>query len=872
MRAYELIALRLRSLFRRNRMEGELGDEMRFHLDQLIEENVASGMSPKDARHAAMRTIGGVTQIEEECRDMRRTAWFENSVQDLKYAMRALRKTPGFTFVAVLSLALGIGANTAVFSVVHAVLVRSLPYAEPGRIVRLIHRDGGNDYANMPEFHSVSEHSTSFTSVAANHGDSDAKLEFGGNIEWLSTGDTTPGYFQTLGVPMAVGRDFTSDEARQGGPHAVILTWVVWQRAFRGDPSFVGRSVKLANVATVVAGVLPQDFWTPNPVDAYVPIRSNNEGYNTSVLARLKPGVSIDQANAELLSITETFKRERPDLVGSYFTPFSVTSYQRWLTGDVRTNLLLLFSAVVFLLVIACSNLASLLFARLAARQREIAVRLALGSSSGRLLRLFVLENAILVAAGATAGLIAASWSLDGLLHLLPYTLPAAAPIALDRPVLLFTIGISLATALAFSLVPVLISSRVKVDQALKAGRSQSTGIRQRIRSVLVVSEVALATAMLVAAALLIVSLFRQRQEKLGFDPKDVITFRTPATDARQGKAIALRQFEADLSDRIRTIPGVRGIALANVLPLTSKNNFPTQRQGHPENGIGGMEIRIVTPEYFETMRIRMLRGRGFSASDTRNTLPVAIVNETVAAAWWKDENPLGDHVEIGRMGGKIFGDGEPPREVIGVAGDTKGMTVVTAAKPTVYIPMAQGIYEYAMPWVVRADLPAAAMPQIMAIVNNLDPQQRVLRMRTMDEVVAATMADSRFDAYLFGIFAGIALLLTAVGVYGLLAFFVAQRTGEIGIRLALGATQRSVLAMVMKQSVALITIGLMIGLGGAMALTRLFAKLLFGVKATDPWTFAAVALLLMAVGIAASLLPARRAVRIDPMVALRYE
>jgi putative ABC transport system permease protein len=876
MRILEVFALRLRSLFRRRQVDGELDSELQFHLEQQVEEYIAAGIPPNEARYEAMRTVGGIAQLQEECRDMRATAWIENSFQDLKYAMRGLLKTPAFTFVAVLSLALGIGANTAVFSLVQAVLVRSLPYPNPNQLMHVTHKTG-MDAVNMLEYAFIRDHSTSFAAVAAHQGLDDQTLTVGGHAEWIKGTSVSGDFFRTLGVTPAMGHEFSGNELRTGGPRSAIITAALWRRAFGSDPSILGRPIIIAGTSFTVVGVLPDNFWFSSAADVFIPLRPsggvNDEGYNTNMFARLKPGVDQRQADAELASIEKSYRIAYPGKDEDRSTGMSTIPYQKWFVGDVRTNLLLLFGTVLLLLLIACSNLASLLFARLSARQREIAVRLALGSSSGRLLRLFVLENFLLVFAGGAAGLAGAAWSLDALVHLFPYTLPASTPVRLDLTVLTFALAIAAVTGLVFSIVPAIMSSRVKVGQALKSGRSQMGVVRQRIRSILVVTEVALATAMLVAAALLIASLYRQHQEPLGFEPKGVITFWTPPTRERRGKGADLRQFESALSARIRAIPGVRNVGAINALPLTEQNNWPTQREGHPDQSIGGMEIRVVTPSYFETMGIRIVRGRALNDSDSATAPPVVMVNETVAKAWWPDSNPFGDRIQVGRFRDKVFSDVDPAREVVGVVADTKSVQLKQKARPTVYIPAVQANWmDNAMAWVVRGDLSPALTRQLQQAVADVDPRQRVVRVRTMEDIVASTMADSRFDAWLFGFFAALALLLTAIGVYGLLAFFVAQRTAEIGIRLALGATRGGVLRLVLQQSVTLIAIGLALGLGGAFGLTRLFAKLLFGVSATDPWAFAIVAAVLTIVGLAASLLPARRAVRIDPMVALRYE
>jgi putative ABC transport system permease protein len=446
----------------------------------------------------------------------------------------------------------------------------------------------------------------------------------------------------------------------------------------------------------------------------------------------------------------------------------------------------------------------------------------------------------------------------------------------LDLPVLAFTFAVALGTGLVFSLSPFFSSSRLDVHETLKAsGRSTgSGGVRQRTRNLLVVSEVALSVTLLVAAALTIQSLYRMHRERLGFAPQGLITFWTPPTPERRRSAEALWNFEAALLERLRAVPGVRNVAAINVLPLTGKSNLPAQREGHADQSIGGMEIRIVTPGYFETMGIPILRGRTFTSHDTGATAPVVLVSETVARAWWPQGNPLGDRVVPCRFRGKdLDGCKESPREVVGVAGDTKTVELKSPPRPTIYIPAAQASwYDGGLHWVVRGNLSPTFAEQLRRAVAEMDPHQRVARVRTMDEILSSTTADSRFDAWLFGAFAALALALTAIGIYGLLSFTVARRTNEFGTRMALGASRGDVLRLVLKQGVTLTAVGLAFGLAGALVLGRSLSSLLFGVGATDPLSFAGVSVVLLGVGVLASYIPARRATKTDPMVALRYE
>ncbi len=779
--------------------------------------------------------------------------------QDLRYAVRSLRKSPVYTVAAVLLLTLGIGATTTIFSVVYAALLRPLPYPQPRQLVRLVRSDRIDVTTSEYEF--WKQHATAYSSVSSHRYPIAQSLDSGAEPQWIQTIAVTAGFFHTLGIQPRLGREFVTADAIPNAPRSIILTDVLWRQAFHSRPGILHRTVQLDGVAYTVAGVLPPGFWFPIPADAYVPLLGEDRGTNTAVIARLKPGITAREASAEAQSLAQSYIHTgAPNLPRDYrgLTP---QPYQTVIAGDTRTNLMLLFGAVVLLLSIACSNLAGLLMARLAVRRKEIAVRLALGSGTGRLVRQYLLENAIVSLAGCSAGVLAAAWLLRALLALLPFPVIASSPVELNTPVLLFSLVATLGTNLVCGLAPLFASARVDVSSSLKSS-GPAASPRQRGRRFLVAAEVALSTALLISAALLIQSLYRLHQEKLGFAPQNVMTFSTPLSRERRGKTDQLRLFEASVLDRLLQLPGVRSAGGVNYLPLTGRNNFPAQPAGHPEQQIGGTEIRAITPGYFEAMGIPVLRGRTITDRDTANAPLVILLSESLADRWWPGRDPIGEHVAIG----------EGSFQVAGVVGDTKRLNVKETFKPTVYLSPAQMDWPGGMTWVLHGNFSASFAQQLRQTIAEIDPRQRIVRIQPMQEIVSSSLSDSRFDAWIFGIFAGIALLLTAVGIYSLLSFSAAGRTKEIGTRMALGATAAQVLRLILGQGLATVAIGLAAGLVGGFLVSRSLSTLLFGVQRTDPFSYAAVAILLVAVGLLASYLPARRSAKIDPLAALRNE
>jgi putative ABC transport system permease protein len=802
--------------------------------------------------------------------------------QDVRYGLRMLAKNPGFTTVAVLTLALGMGANTAIFSVLNGVLLRPLPYSRPNEIVQvnLAWKGGGlNDWLTAPEFEFYRDHSSAFEAVAGFRGGGEVAIKRGDATEWIRSLRATDGFFPVLGVRPAIGRGILRDETRPGGARVAILTDSLWRKAFGADPAVIGRQLEMDDVVYTVVGVMAPGFtFVEQPADVFIPLQLGRSiedtGMNTRAIARLKSGTSLAQAQANIDVVFEQLRRQGS--VQSGQRGIQLESYQKYLAGDLGTSLLILFGAVAFLLLIACANVASLIMARTSSRQREISIRLALGAERWQLLQQFLSESLLIALVGGAAGLLAAGWALKGLVSSIPWDIPSTTYLGLDSHVLAFTFLLAAGTTVVFGLVSYWQSSRLDLNASLKEGgtRAGSGTARNRLRSALVVGEAALSLMLLVGAGLLIEALYHLHQQKLGFDPHHVYTMTTPFAAAAKLTAPQIWTFEQEVLRRLKGVSGVASVAVVNQLPLIGPNNLPTEHEGHPQHSIGGMEYRAVSPQYFQTMRIPILQGRNFQETDTALSTPVAMVSETVARAWWKGESPLGDRIVVGEYGGRQFPEIlERPREVVGVVTDVKNLAIYEAQPTTVYVPVAQLTRPLnSTAWVVRTNGNVALAAVLRGAVAAVNPHQRVLNLQAMSDIVSSSVARPTFNALLMGMFATLAIVLTAVGIYGVLSFHVARRTQEIGIRIALGARRANVLRMVVAEGVVLVMAGIGIGLAGALALTRFLASLLFGVEPRDPLTFAAVSLLLAVVALLAAYIPARRAAKVDPIVALRYE
>jgi predicted permease len=809
-----------------------------------------------------------------------------NLIQDVKYGARVLGKSPGFALVAVLTLALGIGANTAIFSVVSAVLLRPLAYPEAERLVKVCEDESANGLSTCGtvapgNYFDWKAQQQSFAGMAASEYRA-FNLTGDGEPERVIANGVERGYFSLVGVQPAAGRDFLAEEDAPGGARSVILSHGLWQGRYGGDPSVLNRNILLNGESYRVVGVMPAGFefgaarlWVPLALATEQ--LSDRNRHNLEVVARLKPGVTAAQADADIDAITAriaaAYPNEAPDMRGT------VVPLRDELVGDARRPLAMLLGAVGLVLLIACANPAGMLLARAAARRREIAVRSALGAGRLRIVRQLLTESLLLGAAGGLLGLLLAVWSFAFLRQLVPAGMQAATELHLDAPVLLFTLLVSVLAGLGFGLAPAVQASRADLNEALKSSTARSGfGGRSRLRDAFVVAQVALSLVLLVGAGLLVKTLSRLRGQYDDLRPESVLTVRTQLSDGKYEEQARRTDFYERVLARVRQLPGVEAAGYATAVPLAWKGgmNGILIEGKQPTPGLAWNAMhRQATPDYFRAVGLRVKEGRAFADSDNETAMPVAVINETMARLYWPGETVVGRRFKVAPPGGRDDGS-RPWLSIVGVVADVRQMGADAPVKAEMYIPQRQaGAYPFHAPrdLVVRASVePQSLAPAVRAAVREADPAQPVSLVRTMEEVLGRETAERRLGATLVLSFAALALLLSALGIYGVLAYFVTQHVPEIGVRLALGARPADILGLVLRRGMTLAAAGLALGLAGALALTRLMRGLLYGVSAADPLTYAAVAALIAAVALAACLIPARRAMKIDPMEALRYE
>jgi putative ABC transport system permease protein len=883
---------RLRSRFWRARVEDEVDAELAFHVEMRARELVAQGMHPTEAREAAVRRFGDITQVNATCRaigkrrdhEMRRTEYFSELTQDITFACRQLASSPGFTVVAVLTLALGIGATTAIFSAVQSVVLRPLPFPQPDRLVS-VYENVRNNRGNVSAGNFVDgiEPVGAFSAVAAEQFSS-FNLSDTGDTERVIGGRVTAAFFDVFNLPAAHGRVFTNEEDQPGREQVVVLSHGLWARRFGSDPAVVGRRITLNERSYDIIGVMPAQFdYAANQEELWVPIaftaerKATHDEHYLQIYARLKPQATLEHALSELSANAQrlrvAFPRDAAEL------DFTTVSVLEDLVGDYPRRMFTLLGAVGFVLLIACGNVANLLLARGAARAGELAIRAALGAGRGRIARQLLTESVVLAVVSAIVGLGLAAWGIGALVAAAPPGVPRLEQTTLDPYVLGFTLIVTLVSAMLFGVAPALRAARVDVQTVIKQGGRGAGmgGVRDRLRTGLIVTELAVALLLLVGAGLLIRSSLALQRVNPGFDPSGVLSTRFALPAAAYPDRAAVVQTFQKLAEAATQIPGVTAAAITTQVPMGGGGNgnglIPEGVAFESRNAIGS-RLRMVTPTYFETMRIPIVKGRPLTDADRQGALKVMVISEALARAAFPGKDPIGKRIACCESGP----DGKSPdyKTVVGVAGDVRSRALGEAPAPEFYLPIDQ-VPAVGWDWVqrtafivVRTDLDPLAMTNpIRDVVRTAAPGVPVFQVRTMEQRLQDSMATARFNTMLLTLLGIVGLVLAAIGVYGVIAYFVIRRTQEIGVRMALGASRGHVLALVFRQAVWPVALGIVAGVVMSIVATRVLATQLFGVSAYDPVTFAAVTIALAVVALVAGLIPAARAASVDPTRAL---
>jgi putative ABC transport system permease protein len=877
MKFLNILIARLRALLRRDEVLNEIDEEMKAHIELEADANRERGMTPEEARRSAMESFGNVGSIRDLAYDVKGGGFLETLLQDVRYCGRMLLKHPSFTLIIVLTLALGIGANTATFSIVNAVLLRPFPYQSPEQLV-MIGEGAAGGAVSYPNFADWKDDRNIFSSTSAVRGNENFNLTGAGEPERLQGRLVSAGFLSTLGVSPALGRDFLVEDDRPGVTPTTIISYGLWSRRFASDQGIIGKQITLNNQSFTVIGVAPRGFEFEQPADVSVPIGLSADRFKARgsdpgirVVARMGSGVVLQQAQTQLNVIYQRLEQEYPK--SNTGRRAYLTSLQESFVGDVRQPLLILLGSVGLVLLIACANVANLLLVRASTRRREISVRVALGASRRRIIRQLLTESIMLSLIGALLGMLVAYWGTSLVANQLPAEIPRLSQANIDSRVLIFTIGVSLVTGLLFGLAPAIQSSRLNLTDCLKEGDRGASDRRQYLRSGLVVCEVALTLTLLVGAGLLVKSFRNVLQVDPGFNARKLLTMQVSVNNP-DGNQVA--SFFRQLQENVTRIPGVTAFAISNGLPLGVANHptFFIQGRPLPEPGQETGAVRYtVSPGYFDAMGIQLKRGRVFTPQDTPDTPLVMIIDEALAQ-YFQNEDPIGKQISQSR-------EGSPKYEIIGVVGHVEqdSLESQTVRTPQFYLAFNQIPPDRLPGYVRRINLlsrtnvdPSSLTSAVRDQIAALNKDQAIFNVRTMEEIVGQSVAPRRFSMMLLSVFALFALALASIGIYGVMSYAVTQRTREIGLRMTLGAQRGNVLRLVIGDGMKLTLAGVLLGVAAAFALTRTIKSLLFGVSATDPVTFISIALLLLLVALLACWVPARRATKVDPMIALRYE
>jgi predicted permease len=876
---------------RSSQLEEDFSSEMNTHLELAIEENLKLGMTPTEARRTALLDLGGVQQTKETVRDHRGIPFLETLLQDLRFSLRMLRKNPGFTAVAILTLALSIGANTALFSIVNAVLLNPLPYDQPYRLLAVYARTPQFKFSSIsyPNFLDWRRDNRTFAALAAFRGEN-FNLTGMGTPERVDAEMVSATFFPLLGVRPVAGRVFFDQEDQVGAAPVALITEGFWKRKFASSPDAIGKSLALNGKLYEIIGVIPRNFLYENNnfhsnSELYVPIgqwndplfRDRRVGMGTDAVGRLKPGVTFDQAKSDMDSVANHLAEVFPDVNKN--SGINMVPLKENVVGDIRPSLLVLFAAVGFVLLIACANVANLLLARSTGRTREFAIRTALGASKSRVVRQLLTESVLLGIAGGALGVCVAGWGTKAAIRILPDALPRAQEIHLDPRVLLFTLAISVLSGICFGLVPAFKSSGAEIQDTLKKSGRGGSASRHRTQGVFVAMEMAMAVVLLVGAGLMIRSLANLWAVDPGFDPHNVLNFSIASSEPLGANPAASRSMFRQLHDAISTVPGVQSASLqVGSTPMSGDSELPFWLDGEPKpTSQSEMKVSlmyIAQPDYLKVMKIPLKRGRFLETSDSEHAHTVLVIDEQFAKLYFGDKDPIGRRVNLEIVNSTA--------EIVGVVGHIKQWGLDSDSTSNIqaqcYLAMDQlpdsilAAFGFGTDVYVRTDgTPMASIDSISRGLEKVNSRMVLYGTRTMTGIISDSLSSKRFVMVLLGVFAALAMLLSSIGIYGVLSYVVGQRTNEIGIRMALGADRFSVLRMVLGQAGKMVMVGVVIGMVAALLLTRLMSTILFGVSPSDPLTLAAVAFLLTAVALFACYIPARRATKVDPMIALRY-